>query len=144
MDLNQARALVQRYQYGILVDIKLPPELVAGPRYKELKSTHTSTRKLFEIVSKIESEAFHDGYHLALGFGAGTCKPYYCPDMECSALTKGQPCRHPLKTRPSMEGIGMDVFSMATKVGWAIYPIGETTLPTTIPHGHRIALILIY
>jgi hypothetical protein len=43
-----------------------------------------------------------------------------------------------------MEGVGMDVYTMATKIGWDIYPIGDATLPSEVPHGLRLGLVFIY
>ena len=97
-----------------------------------------------EIVSKIEAEAFYDGYHLALGFACGPCKAAFCPEIECNALTTGQSCRHRLRARSSMEAVGMDAYTMAAKVGWDIYPIGASVQPSEVPHGTRLGLILIY
>ena len=43
-----------------------------------------------------------------------------------------------------MEGAGMDAYTMATKVGWGIYPIGKYSSPSDVPHGTRVGLVLIY
>ena len=56
----------------------------------------------------------------------------------------GQGCRHPLKARAPMEGIGMDAYTMAAKVGWDTYPVGSQTSPDKLPHGHRLVLVMIY
>jgi predicted metal-binding protein len=142
MDIDMTRKLVQRYKHGLFLDIVVPPEIVTDGAKR--RAHVSSGLKMHEIVSKIEAEAFYDGYHLALGFGVGPCKSYFCPEVECSALTPGQGCRHPLKARASMEGIGMDAYSMAAKAGWDIYPVGSQTSPDKLPHGHRLGLVLIY
>ncbi len=100
--------------------------------------------KTYEIISKIESQAFFDGYHLALGFACGPCKKFFCDKKECSALIPGQPCRHPLRARGSMEGVGMDVFTMATKAGWDVYPIGASIDPSEVPFGAVFGIVFIY
>ena len=94
-------------------------------------------------MAKIEAEAFHDGYHLALAFSNGSCKMPFCPNTECFALVPGQGCPHRLKARSPMEGVGMDAYTMATSVGWDIYPIGVATLPSEVPYGMRLGLVLI-
>jgi hypothetical protein len=38
----------------------------------------------------------------------------------------------------------MDAFTMATKVGWDIYPIGLSTSPEDVPYGSLLGLVLIY
>jgi predicted metal-binding protein len=118
--------------------------VITSIRDKDVKTRSRSSTKHLKIISKIEAEAFYDGYHLALGFGGGPCKPVLCRGIECSALVPGQPCRHPLRARASMEGVGMNAYTMAARVGWDVYPIGETTKASEVPHGVRLGLVLIY
>lgn len=143
-DLELIRKAVSNFQYGIFVMLRVPPEQMAGAEAKKTLLYARSAKKVFEIVSEIEAEAFYDGYHLALGFASGPCKNVFCPGTECSAIVPGQPCRFSLKARASMEGVGMDAFTMAAKVGWDVYPIGASTMPSDVPHGTRLGLVLIY
>jgi len=124
--------------------IQVPSDEVAGPEARDKKLYVSSTAKNHEIVSRIEAEAFFDGYHLALGFAGGSCQSVFCPDSECSALIPGQSCRHPLRARSSMEAVGMDALTMAAKVGWDVYPIGAAISPSEVPHGTKLGLVLIY
>lgn len=143
MDLDLVRKVVNNFRYAIFTKVDVPSEKIAGPEAKD-KSLYAPWRiKINEIISKIEAEAFSDGYYLALAFGSGPCKSILCPKVECSAMVPGQPCRHPLKARSAMEGVGMDVFAMAAKVGWDVYPIGGSTSPSEVPCGLRAALVLI-
>ena len=144
IDLELVRKIVNNFHYGIFTMFKVPPEVVAGHRDEDVKERDRSTLKNHEMISKIEAEAFYDGYHLALGFANGPCKPILCPDVECIALVPGQGCRHPLRARASMEGAGMDAYTMAARVGWDIYPVGGATSPSEVPHGVRLGLVLIY
>lgn len=144
MELRDVRELVKKYQQGILINIQVPAELIAGPDAYRLGTHVLSSAKMQEIVSKIEADAFSDGYYLALGFAAGSCKTVFCPDVECQALKPGQACRNPLRSRPSMESMGMDAFAMATKIGWNVYPIGRRTPPSSVPYGRRLGLVLVY
>ena len=98
---------------------------------------------LYDIVSQIEGQAFFDGYYLSTGFGGGPCKTIFCSGRECTALKPGNGCRHPLKARASMEGVGMDAYLMATRLGWDIFPIGNQTKPSEVPYATRLGLILI-
>jgi len=142
MEIEDVRKLVDKYKSGIFIDLRVPSDVVAGPRVAELGLNIPSGLKMHEIVAKIEAEAFFDGYHLALGFALGACKMFYCSDQECSALIQGQGCRHPLRARASMEGMGMNVYTMAAKAGWDIYPIGQRTKPEDVHCGHRFGLVL--
>ena len=144
MSLDMMRKVVNNFQYAIFIKIEVPSELIAGKEAIDQKAIKSYKLKLAEIVAKLEAGAFYDGYHLALGFGSGACKPTFCPTEECQALIPGQSCRHHLKSRAAMEAVGMDVFTMAAKAGWDIYPIGESSSPSEIPYGLRLGLVLIY
>ncbi len=143
MDLDLGRKVENNFRYEVFAKVDVPSEEIAGPEARDKNLVAPWRIKMNEIISKIEAEAFYDGYHLALAFGSGSCKSILCPKVECSALVPGQPCRYPLKARSPMEGVGMDVYTMATKVGWNIYPMGEATLPSEVPYGLRLALVLI-
>ncbi len=143
MSLDQVRKVVSNFRYALFIKLEVPSEETAGPEAIDGNLMAPWRIKINEIISKIEAEAFYDGYYLALAFGSGPCKSIFCPDTECSALVAGEPCQHPLRARSPMEGVGMDVFTMATKVGWDIYPIGEATLPSEVPCGLRLALVFI-
>jgi len=142
-ELDQVRKIVNNYRYAIFIRLEVPTEEMAGPEAGKKRLFWRSSVVTHEIVSRIEGEAFFDGYHLALGFAVGSCKGF-CPDLECSALLPGQGCRHPLRARASMEAVGMDAFTMAAKVGWDIYPIGPSISPADVPHGSKLGLVLIY
>jgi hypothetical protein len=79
-----------------------------------------------------------------LGFACGACKYLFCATEPCSALVPGKGCRHPGRARGSMECAGMDVFTMAAKSGWDIYPIGASALPSDIPCAASYGLVLIF
>ena len=144
MDLDMVRKVVKNFRYAIFTRLEVPSEKIAGREALEKGSFGRAHMKTHEIVSKIEAEAFFDGYHLALGFACGPCKALFCGNQECTALIPGQGCRHPLRARSSMEGVGMDVFILATKVGWDVYPIGASISPADVPCGGTYGLILIY
>lgn len=67
--------------------------------------------KLSEAVAALELKAFRLGYYQALGLCVGGCK--LCP----TCAPPGEPCRHPYKARPSPEGFGIDITSLARKAG---------------------------
>ena len=143
MRVDEVRKVINNFRYGILIKIEVPPEHTAGKEAIEKKMSFPYSRKLAEITAKIESEAFYEGYHLALAFGSGSCKRLFCGEVDCRALVLGQACPHRLKARSSVEAVGMDVYTMATKVGWEIYAIGDGTLPSEVPFGLRLGLVFI-
>ena len=76
----------------------------------------------WEMVGRLESYAQSKGYDLAMGFAGGRCRASLCADAPCAVLL-GNSCRHPLRARPSPEAVGIDVFDLASKVGWDAYMI---------------------
>jgi predicted metal-binding protein len=143
MSLDETKILVGKFRYAIFIMLKVPSEAIAGKGVRDKKLTAPYRKKLAEITAKIEAEAFYDGHYFAVAFGNGSCKTLFCPETDCQALMPGKGCRHGLKSRSSMEAVGMDVFAMATKVGWPIYPIGPGTPTSEVPHGLRLSLVLI-
>jgi predicted metal-binding protein len=143
--LDYTRDILTHYKYGIFSMLKVPPEEHAGSDYNDpSKHRVPGAIKMYEIVSKVQSAAFYDGYHFAIGFGGGpACKRAFCPKIECSGL-QGKGCRNSLKVNPSMHIVGMGVYTMATNAGWSIYPIGKSAEPDLIPHGMELGLVLIH
>jgi len=140
MDVEKIKTAVSMYETAVLLMLKSPPEKMLS--VADEKDKIADRRQMAEMVSAIESAAFYDGYYFALGFGAGSCKMTWCPEIPCQALENGA-CRFPLKSRPSMESAGFDVYKMAANVGWDIYPIGSRCKVEQVPHGLRIGLVLI-
>ena len=144
MDIDQIRRIVNKFQYAVFINLEAPSEEIAGREAVDKKLFVRSRIKNHEIVSKIEAEAYYDGYHLAIGFAGGACLDVFCLGSECSALIPGQGCRHGLRARNSVEGVGIDAFTMAAKVGWDVYPLGRAISPSEVPHGTNLGLVLIY
>ncbi|MGZ7117699.1 MAG: DUF2284 domain-containing protein [Methanobacterium sp.] len=143
-DLEKSREIINKYKYAVFIMLKVPSEEQTGKDYKSPKHQVPSARKMYEIVAKVQSAAFYDGYPLALGFAGGpSCKRVFCLAAECKGI-KGEGCRMALKSNPTMHSAGMDVFSMASNMGWKIYPIGETTDHSQIPYGLELGLVLIH
>ncbi len=139
---SQLRELVRKYKYAICFKLEVEPEVIVRNRDTILERAG-AYKKMFEIVSRIESMAFYDGYYLAVGFAAGSCKSTYCYKAECAVL-KGERCRHELRVRPSMEAVGIDAYRLATDLGWEVYPIGSDCDPCDIPKGVLMGLVLIH
>ena len=142
MDLDLVRKMVNNFGYAVFYCLKVSSEELCGTEWVKL-AARIALRSC-KVASKIESEAFYDGYHLATGFSSGPCQSYLCSGKECTALIPGQACRHPLRARSAMEAVGMDAFTMAAKVGWDVYPIGSIAQPPEVPCGRKMGLVLIY
>jgi len=143
LGVDETRKIVNNFRYAIFTRLEVPVEEFSGPAVAR-NGTVRGQMKTHQIVTKLESKAFYDGYHLALGFACGPCKHLFCPTELCSALVTGQPCRHPLLARGSMESAGMDVFTMATRAGWNVYPMGTSVAPSQVPCAATYGLVLVY
>lgn len=137
-DVNFWRETIRKYQYGIIFKLDVPVKDLV-----DTKRSNISRVKIQKITSKLESEAFYDGYYFALGLGSGPCITTFCKGEKCTVLTQGPPCKHALRSRIAMEGIGIDVFSLAAELGWDTYPIGRKTPQPFPPCGIRAGLVLI-
>ena len=137
----EIRQLLKDYNHGLFFVHRVSSKLLKLDRnHKDRKAAF---KMILEIVSKLESAAFYDGHYLAVGFSAGSCFSSICdPKLGCSAL-KGEKCRFPLKARPSMEAVGMDVYGLIASSGWEIYPYGSDANPEDIPLANLVGLVLI-
>jgi predicted metal-binding protein len=150
----QIRELVSAFRFALLMKLNIDSSNITGDGLlaidkegnivptKPMLQLLKGYRKVADVVTNIESEAFYDGHYLALAFSAGSCKAHYCNFLECQVL-KGMPCRFPLKSRPSMESSSMDVYRMAAEAGWEIFPIGSDCNPAHVPHGTLVGLVLV-
>lgn len=137
----EIRQLLKGYSHGVFFLRRVnAKQLKLDRNDKERKAAF---RSILEIVSRVESAAFYDGHYLTVGFGAGSCFSSLCdPKLGCQML-KGEKCRFPLKARPSMEAVGMDVYNLIAVSGWDIYPYGSNADPEDIPLANLAGLVLI-
>ena len=73
--------------------------------------------KLLEVVETVEAAAFKKGMRFATGLVGGSCA--LCE--QCVEDRFSDPCRHPFRARPAMEGVGIDVFKTAENAGLPIH-----------------------
>ena len=151
---EETQKLVDCYHHAIFIRIGVTPDVITGPVTKAITTGELdaegrasevarSTINVMKVVTKIEAQAFYEGYYLSMGFSAGTCKVTLCYKFPDCAVLKGEICRHIYLSRPSMEAVGFDVFKMAARVGWDIYSVGCRNNPEDVPQGSLLGLILI-
>ncbi len=138
---DEIRQLMKGYSFGVLFVRRVSSALLKLNRSD--KERMATFRSILEIVSKLESAAFYDGHYLAVGFGAGSCYSSLCDPKQGCRLLKGEACRFPLKARPSMEAVGLDVYRLIVSSGWEIYPYGSDAKPEDIPVANLAGLVLI-
>jgi len=134
--LDEVRRIIARYHWGVLLKIEVPTDVSVK------KDIIWRTQEL-DIVCNLESEAYYDGYYLAMGISALPCKSTLCPTVACAALTPGGHCPYPFRARPSLQGLGIDVIRLVNGVGWTLYPVGTKTTADTHPIS-LIGLVLIH
>jgi len=105
------RKALSRFSEAILLQVSAPIPQQSGGKLSE--DVFVPAKKLHELVNMGEKMAFEGGLHFATGLIGGCCR--LCE--ECVAVQGETKCRFPFKARPSMEAMGIDVFSTLEKVG---------------------------
>jgi predicted metal-binding protein len=142
-ELHQMRRILEKYNYAILVknDVLPAEDFVDDEKWYKAHMAHQA--KTHHIVSGVEALAFNDGYYFAAGFAAGGCKTALCGGRICQFLDSGR-CRFPLKARPSMEAVGIDVYRLVSLVGWEIYPVAHKDVdPQSIPCAISVGIVFV-
>ena len=135
------RKAFKRFNWAVLFETDVLVEDFADiARYYPHGQRHQ--RQTDEIAGKVETMAFADGYQFAMGFGAGGCRDTFCNGGLCHMLDSGR-CPHILRSRPSMEGIGIDVFALVNRVGWKIFPIYRSVDPNLVPSAISVGIVFI-
>lgn len=67
--------------------------------------------EMLDIIRKLENVLMKEGFEKVIGLGPGSC--HLCE--KCTPI--GEPCRHPLKARPGPSAMGIDITSLAKKIG---------------------------
>lgn len=137
------RKAFSRYTYAVLLALDVEPVSVFAGNRQERREAASWSKKCLEIVGSVETYAFESGYYLALGFGQASCKKALCGQKRCLVLDGGQ-CPYPLKARPSMEAVGIDVYGLVTRAGWDIYPIHRSVIAGNVPRALSVGIVFIH
>jgi predicted metal-binding protein len=144
-DLDLVRRAVARFSWAILFKCDVGPiEEYApgsGTTRAEKRRVLSFHRQSADVVCGLERQAYKDGYHLAMGFGGGSCKDYLCQGMICQFMDSGR-CRFPHRARPAMEAVGIDVVSLIDKVGWSAYALLDDL--SQIPCAVTVGIVFVY
>lgn len=121
--VSENRLLLQRYNFALLLQLhqSISPKTEAKKR-----ETYFATALRFnQMLVDLERKAFASGFRLALALGAGECK--LCEN--CVVQEGKKQCRRPGESRPSMEGMGIDVLQTFRNAGLPMdFLEGELTL----------------
>lgn len=121
--LSEVRMLISKYTFALLVQLNHSIPSKSDPLTQQI---YTDTvLKLADMLINLERKAFGSGFRLALALGAGECK--LCPT--CVAQDGHKQCFKPGLSRPSMEGMGIDVLKTCQSAGLAMdFVEGELTV----------------
>ncbi len=143
-ELDLVRKALDRFSWAILFKCDVGPIEAyapgAGRTKEEKRRTLSFHQASSQVVYDLETQAYSDGYHLAMGFGGGSCKDYLCQGLICQFLDSGR-CRFPHRARPAMEAVGIDVVSLVRKAGWEIYAL--TGVLEAIPCAITVGIVFI-
>jgi predicted metal-binding protein len=140
--IDLMRKALSRYRHAIIFALDVIPAADFADRSKKQQSAKWSKKGL-EIVGRLETLALGRGYYLAVGYGQASCKKALCGQETCLVLDGGK-CPYPLKARPSMEAVGMDVYGLVTRVGWEIYPIYRSVKTDEVPRALSVGIVFIH
>jgi predicted metal-binding protein len=140
--LDLMREALRRYSWALLFALDVIPPREFADQNIERESVVKLGEKCLEITSRVETLAFSKGYYLAMGLGQASSLKKLCGLERCLVLVGGR-CPYPLQSRPSMEGSGIDVFGLVTKVGWEIYPIYRSVDPETVPRALSVGIVFV-
>jgi predicted metal-binding protein len=137
------RAALAKYEWAILFAQDVKPVADFADRSKGREPSVQWAKKTLEITCQLETLAFSHGYHLSTGFAQASCLKALCGQERCLVL-EGKKCPYPLKARPSMEAVGIDVFQLVTKAGWDIYPIYRSVDPEKVPRALSVGIVFVH
>ena len=138
----ELQAIIDKYHWAVFFIMDVPPEVIVRDK-ATIKERVAAYQLIYKIVNEVESSAFYDGHYLAFGFAAGSCRHTFCGQLENCQAMEGNRCRFSLKSRPSMEAVGIDVYKMAAQAGWDIYPIGSGAKPEDMPKGTLAGIVIV-
>jgi len=139
---DELRELLKPYQWAVFFIKDVPPEVIVRDK-ATIKERVAAYQQMYQIVNDLESMAFYDGHYLAVGFASGSCRHTFCGQEKTCLALQGERCRFALRSRPSMEAVGIDVYRMAASAGWDIYPIGSNAKPEDMPKGTLAGIVVV-
>lgn len=138
----ELREILKGYRWAVFFIKDVPPQVIVRDK-ATIKERIAAYQEVYKIVNEVESMAFYDGHYLAFGFAAGSCRHTFCSQQETCQAMEGKKCRFSLRSRPSMEAVGIDVYHMVAKAGWDIYPIGSDAKPEDMPKGTLAGIVIV-
>jgi predicted metal-binding protein len=126
MDVATFARVLSHYAWCLLVQVEAEDVdstdkssgRISGSILKDnLRRHYPYQLKLLNVIERVEAAAFKNGMRFAAGFTGGEC--ILCE--RCVDNKTTDPCRHPFRARPAMEGVGIDVIQTARNAGLSIH-----------------------
>ncbi|MFH2097877.1 MAG: DUF2284 domain-containing protein, partial [Pseudomonadota bacterium] len=112
---------VEAYELAVFFALDAPDTLDPGPGPIEDPDLAECFLTLHELTTFLESRAFYQGHHLALGLAEGHCRSILCAaEKRCWGTVKGRPCAKPYQSRPSLSAMGVRIRDLARDLGWPV------------------------
>ncbi|MFX1255392.1 MAG: DUF2284 domain-containing protein [Promethearchaeota archaeon] len=83
-------------------------------KFDRPEDRHAWSKQINETLLKVEREVFLSGYMKTFLLFMDSCN--MCQDC----MKKRENCKHPMDSRPTPEGMAVDVFSTVRKIGYPI------------------------
>jgi predicted metal-binding protein len=127
MPVDEFRAILARYALALLVQAPMASEVEAlraqagegrtlsglAGQFEAQPARYLSYRAFYDLIARLEAEAFRLGCRFATAFGIGNYPEALGPEER----GQGEP---PFFARPSMEAMGIDVVATAERAGLPI------------------------
>lgn len=140
---EECKEFLHSYSKGIIYRKRAAVSDFAGDEAKKDYKWTKNSKCIQELSAKLESMAFYEGFYLAFAFGAGRCR--WCVDVggKCPGLADGV-CKHTFESRPSLEGMGVDLISTVNNLNWDFSVIGKSSDVNDLSIAGYIGFIALY
>lgn len=136
-NVEQFLAELKNYQQLLVFKRDVPLSVLLDDEQLDI------SRQLHLTAAQLEKQARRQGMNAA-GYGAGSCKRLFCEsNAHCQALQPGGVCRFPHWARPSVSGVGINVFELCHTLGWPISKVTKDTPPDPDGMGVLVGLVLL-
>ncbi|OPZ93169.1 MAG: hypothetical protein BWY74_01241 [Firmicutes bacterium ADurb.Bin419] len=141
--LEECKEFLHTYSRGIIYRKRAPASDFAGEEAKKDFKWTKNSKFAQELGAKLEAMAFYEGFYLAFSFGAGRCR--WCVDIggKCPGLADGV-CKHTYESRPSLEGMGVDLVATVNKLNWDFSIVGKSSEVEDIEIAGYIGFLALY
>lgn len=130
-------AALVNYQEVLVVKRDVPVEVLQSDDQLPI------ARQLHIAVAQLEKQAQLLGLNAA-AFAGGSCKRLFCSScQQCQMLQPDGICRFPQWARPSVSGVGINIFALCETLGWPIDKVTKHSAANDGDMGLLVGLVLL-